>query len=95
MHKSEVAVGLQMGGLSGEPLREMSTEVLREMYRLTKGQLPIIGCGGISSGKHAYDKIRAGRQILGCPLNPLCHVVQALVDSFRVQIPTTLSKSRS
>lgn len=51
---------LQIGGLSGEPLRELSTAVLKEMYQLTKGQLPIIGCGGVSTGKHAYEKIRAG-----------------------------------
>lgn len=30
------------------------------MYRLTKGKLPIIGCGGVSSGEDAYRKIRAG-----------------------------------
>lgn len=38
----------------------MSTEVLRDMYRLTKGKLPIIGVGGVSSGADAYAKIRAG-----------------------------------
>lgn len=51
----------QAGGLSGAPLREMSTEVLRDMYHLTKGKLPIIGVGGVSSGADAYDKIRAGK----------------------------------
>lgn len=50
----------QAGGLSGAPLRYMSTEVLRDMYRLTKGKLPIIGVGGVSSGADAYAKIRAG-----------------------------------
>lgn len=50
----------QVGGLSGVPLRDMSTEVLRDMYRLTKGKLPIIGVGGVSSGADAYAKIRAG-----------------------------------
>lgn len=52
--------GDEIGGLSGEPLREMATEVLKEMYRLTKGELPIIACGGVSNGVHAYEKIRAG-----------------------------------
>lgn len=41
-------------------MREMATEVLEEMYRLTKGELPIIACGGVSNGEHAYEKIRAG-----------------------------------
>ena len=52
--------GLQIGGLSGPPLFEMSTEVLRDMYRLTRGKLPIIGVGGVSSGADVYAKIRAG-----------------------------------
>lgn len=52
---------LQAGGLSGEPLREEANAALKEMYRLTKGQLPIIGCGGIATGRHAYERIRAGR----------------------------------
>lgn len=50
----------QAGGLSGKPLLAMSTAVLRDMYRLTKGKLPIIGVGGVSSGADAYEKIRAG-----------------------------------
>jgi dihydroorotate dehydrogenase len=51
---------MQIGGLSGTPLFELSTEVLRDMYRLTKGKVPIIGVGGVSSGADAYAKIRAG-----------------------------------
>ena len=34
--------------------------MLRDMFRLTKGRLPIIGVGGVSSGADAYAKIRAG-----------------------------------
>ena len=45
-----VGGNLQIGGLSGPPLFDLSTEVLRDMYRLTKGKLPIIGVGGVSSG---------------------------------------------
>ena len=54
------ATWLQIGGLSGEPLREMATDVLREMYQLTRGEIPIIACGGVSNGYHAYEKIKAG-----------------------------------
>ena len=57
-HKHEI------GGLSGRPLKELSTQTVREMYRLTKGQLPIIGVGGIASGRDAYDKIRAGASVI-------------------------------
>ena len=34
------------------------------MYRLTGGKLPIIGCGGVASGKDAYAKIRAGASLV-------------------------------
>jgi dihydroorotate dehydrogenase len=43
---------------------EPSTEVLREMYALTSGKLPLVGCGGVSSGKDAYAKIRAGASLV-------------------------------
>ncbi|CAI5950164.1 unnamed protein product [Closterium sp. NIES-65] len=54
----------EVGGLSGKPLFELSTAVLRQMYSLTKGQIPIIGCGGIYSGEDAYKKIRAGASLV-------------------------------
>lgn len=50
----------ETGGLSGKPLREKSTKMIEDAYKLTGGKIPIIGCGGISSGKDAYDKILAG-----------------------------------
>ena len=50
----------ETGGLSGRPLAARSTEVIRSLYRLTGGKLPIIGCGGIFSAADAYEKIRAG-----------------------------------
>jgi dihydroorotate dehydrogenase len=54
----------ETGGLSGRPLFSPSTEVLRDMYRLTQGQVPIIGVGGVSSGWDAYAKIRAGASLV-------------------------------
>lgn len=52
------------GGLSGKPLFDLSTIVLREMYILTRGRIPLVGCGGISSGEDAYRKIRAGATLV-------------------------------
>ncbi|CAI5952567.1 unnamed protein product [Closterium sp. NIES-64] len=52
------------GGLSGRPLFDPSTNTLREMYRLTKGRITLIGCGGIFSGADAYTKIRAGASLV-------------------------------
>ena len=55
---------LEEGGLSGEPLFELSTELLRNMYRLTDGKIPLIGVGGISNGAQAYSKIKAGASLV-------------------------------
>jgi dihydroorotate dehydrogenase len=52
------------GGLSGKPLFAPSTACLAAMYRFTQGRIPIIGCGGISSGADAYAKIRAGASLV-------------------------------
>ena len=54
----------QAGGLSGRPLFEPSSALLAEMYRLTRGRLPMVGVGGISSAEDAYAKIRAGASLL-------------------------------
>jgi dihydroorotate dehydrogenase len=50
----------QAGGLSGAPLRDLSLKTVRDFYALTDGNIPIIGCGGISSGKDAVAFARAG-----------------------------------
>jgi dihydroorotate dehydrogenase len=50
----------EKGGLSGAPLFEKSTRVLAQLSKLTDGQIPLIGVGGISSADQAYAKIRAG-----------------------------------
>lgn len=54
----------EAGGLSGKPLFAPSTEVLRKIYNLTGGQIPLIGVGGIASAEDAYAKIRAGASLV-------------------------------
>lgn len=54
----------QQGGLSGAPLTEKSTAIIRKFYKHTDGKLPIIGAGGISSAADAYAKIRAGASLV-------------------------------
>lgn len=54
----------EQGGLSGRPLFNKSNEALREMYRLTLRQIPIIGVGGIFSGDDAYTKIKSGASLI-------------------------------
>ncbi|HTI85193.1 MAG TPA: quinone-dependent dihydroorotate dehydrogenase [Alphaproteobacteria bacterium] len=54
----------ETGGLSGKPLLPRANKCLSDMYRLTKGKVPLIGCGGIASGADAYAKIRAGASLV-------------------------------
>ncbi len=51
---------VEAGGLSGRPLFPLSTALLSDMHRLTEGQLPLIGVGGVANTADAYAKIRAG-----------------------------------
>ncbi|KAI9906030.1 hypothetical protein PsorP6_014085 [Peronosclerospora sorghi] len=54
----------EAGGLSGRPLRDLSTKVVGDMYALTKGKIPLIGVGGVATGQDAYEKIRAGASLV-------------------------------
>ena len=56
--------GGEAGGLSGRPLFEPSTAVLRRFRRLTGGRMPLIGIGGVDSAETAYAKIRAGATLV-------------------------------
>lgn len=58
LHRDEI------GGLSGAPLREKSTEIIRQLYRLTNGDVFIIGVGGVGSGEDAYEKLKAGASVV-------------------------------
>jgi len=50
----------ETGGLSGRPLAQRSTEVIRHLSRQTQGKLPIIGVGGIFNAADAWEKLEAG-----------------------------------
>jgi len=52
------------GGLSGRPLARRSTEVIRHLYRQTRGTIPIIGVGGIFNAWDAWEKISAGASLV-------------------------------
>jgi dihydroorotate dehydrogenase len=48
------------GGLSGKPIKDLSTSMIRKIHRRTAGKLPIIGVGGISTVEDAREKMNAG-----------------------------------
>jgi dihydroorotate dehydrogenase len=52
------------GGLSGKPLKQRSTEVIRYLHRKSKGAFPIIGVGGIHSPEDALEKLEAGASLI-------------------------------
>jgi len=52
------------GGLSGKPVREKSTEIIRYIHEKSKGKIPIIAVGGIHSAKDAEEKLHAGAKLV-------------------------------
>lgn len=62
--QSDASLIQQAGGLSGKPVRNKSTEVIRFIHRQTSGQLPIIGVGGIFNPADALEKMEAGASLI-------------------------------
>ena len=61
---AHLAHGTETGGLSGAPLRDASTQVIRQLAAALQGALPIIGVGGIMQGADAAEKIQAGATLI-------------------------------
>jgi dihydroorotate dehydrogenase len=62
--QSPEALICQAGGLSGQPLKNRSTEVIRFLSEKSNKAFPIIGVGGIHSAQDALDKLEAGASLL-------------------------------
>lgn len=62
--RAPAELAAQIGGLSGRPLRDRSTAVIRDLYELGNGRFPIIGVGGVFSPADVYAKIRAGATLV-------------------------------
>jgi dihydroorotate dehydrogenase len=60
----QLAHGNEAGGLSGSPLKTKSTAIVRALHAALQGALPIIGVGGILSGRDAQEKIEAGASLV-------------------------------
>ncbi len=54
----------ETGGLSGRPLKDISTNLIKKFYKETKGKIQIIGVGGVDSGHSAFEKITAGADVV-------------------------------
>jgi dihydroorotate dehydrogenase len=54
----------EIGGLSGPPLKNLTNSIIKKAYEICKGKIQIIGVGGISNGKDAFEKISIGANAL-------------------------------
>ncbi len=54
----------EVGGLSGKPIKDLSTSLIKKFYKETKKKITIIGVGGIDSGKSAFEKITSGADVI-------------------------------
>jgi dihydroorotate dehydrogenase len=52
------------GGLSGRPVKNRSTEVIRYITKKSDGKIPIVGVGGIHSDEDAIEKLKAGASLI-------------------------------
>jgi dihydroorotate dehydrogenase len=52
------------GGLSGKPLKRRSTQMIAQLYDLTRGRIPLIGVGGVFTARDAWEKICAGASLV-------------------------------
>ncbi|MGB6037040.1 MAG: dihydroorotate dehydrogenase (quinone), partial [Cryomorphaceae bacterium] len=52
------------GGLSGKPLTNRSTEVIRYIHQKSNGSIPIVGVGGIHTAEDAMEKLKAGASLV-------------------------------
>ncbi|MFW6327227.1 MAG: quinone-dependent dihydroorotate dehydrogenase [Bacteroidota bacterium] len=62
--KPERITNIGKGGLSGQPLRKRSTEMIRYIREKTRGSIPIIGVGGIMTTEDAFEKLEAGADLI-------------------------------
>ena len=73
----------EAGGLSGRPLFSPSTEVLRELAKALKGNIPVIGVGGIASGADAKAKMNAGASLVQIYTGFIYHGPDLIRDAVR------------
>ena len=64
MTAPEIVETAGAGGLSGKPLKDKSTDVIRYLTKKSEGKIPIIGVGGIHSPEDALEKINAGASLV-------------------------------
>jgi dihydroorotate dehydrogenase len=77
------------GGLSGAPIKDVSTTCIRKVYAWTHGTIPIIGVGGISNGRDAYEKLCAGASLVQVYSSMIYHG-PGVVSRMRAELATIM-----
>ena len=54
----------EVGGLSGQPIKNISTNLIKKFYKAANKKITIIGVGGVDSGQSAFEKITAGAKVV-------------------------------
>ncbi|AFZ04215.1 quinone-dependent dihydroorotate dehydrogenase [Calothrix sp. PCC 6303] len=90
----------EAGGISGAPVRDRSTEIIRYIHQQTQRKIPIIGVGGIFTPEHAWEKITAGASLVQIYTGWLYegpwmirHILQGLVTKLETQGLTSISQA--
>lgn len=81
----------EQGGLSGAPLFELSTRVLRDFRRTTGAAIPLVGVGGVSSAETAYAKITAGATLVQL-YTSLIYAGPALISDIKAGLTSALER---
>lgn len=85
----DVLQARETGGLSGQPLRSLSTAVIRKLYTHLQGEIPIIGVGGVENAEDAWEKLVAGAdliQIYTALIYQGPSVVRKMVSGLRLRV---------
>ncbi len=81
----------EKGGLSGKPLKDISTNLIKKFYEETKGSIKIIGVGGVDSGESAFEKITAGADAVQL-YTGMVYKGPAIVKSIKKELISILKK---
>ncbi len=81
------------GGLSGQPIKDISTAMIKKFYKKVKNKIPIIGVGGVDSGQSAFDKITAGAQVVQL-YTGMVYKGPGIVKEIKKELISTLKKEK-
>ncbi len=83
----------ETGGLSGKPLKDISTSVIRRIYEHSQGKITIVGVGGVSTGQDAFEKIAAGASLVQV-YSSLIYKGPAVVKNIKAELADILSAKK-